>query len=113
MSGEMVSQRLVLSPLAILLRPGVPKTLEMKKGESILSDSAQGEHQERLLRHIGCILLPHIFTSFCLTKSANKHKWSQVFSISECTAALLHFRHYHGLKKGGKKMSSNFTLYQP
>lgn len=49
----MVSQRLVLSPLAILLRPGVQKTLEMKKGESILSDSAQGEHQERLLRHIG------------------------------------------------------------
>ena len=31
---EMVSQRLVLSPLAILLRPGVQKTLEMKKGES-------------------------------------------------------------------------------
>lgn len=58
---EMVSQRLVLSPLAILLRPGVQKTLEMKKGESILSDSAQGEHQERLLRHIGCIV------SFCPT----------------------------------------------
>jgi len=34
-----------------------------------------------------------------------------VFSISECTAALLHFRHYHGLKKGGKKMSSNFTSH--
>jgi hypothetical protein len=46
---EIVSQRLVLSPLAILLRPGIHKTLEMKKVESILSDSAQGEHQERLL----------------------------------------------------------------
>jgi hypothetical protein len=31
-----------------------------------------------MLMHIGCILLPHIFTSFYLTKRANKHKWSQV-----------------------------------